>query len=79
MNTTIPAQPNRQQPEPSPPRSIRIVRPQGEPVGGRCFDRWNGNPYLPDDGSTGRHEDAGADYLLPYWMGRFQGFIAEAQ
>lgn len=45
----------------------------------RCFDRWNGNPYLPDDGSTGRHEDAGADYLLPYWMGRFHGFIAEAK
>lgn len=45
----------------------------------RCFERWNGNPYLPDDGSTGAREDAGADYLLPYWMGRFHGFIAEAK
>jgi hypothetical protein len=45
----------------------------------RCFERWNGNPYLPDDGSSGAVEDAGADYLLPYWMGRFHGFIAEAK
>lgn len=45
----------------------------------RCFERWNGNPYLPDDGSTGAREDAGSDYLLPYWMGRFHGFIAEAK
>lgn len=43
----------------------------------RAWDRWNGNPYLPDDGGSGRHEDAGADYLLPYWMGRYHGFIAE--
>ena len=43
----------------------------------RAWDRWNGNPYLPDDGGSGNHEDAGADYLLPYWMGRYHGFIAE--
>ena len=54
-------------------KQLMTVLPEDE----RAFDRWNGNPYLPDDGSTGNHEDAGADFLLPYWMGRFHGFIAE--
>ena len=49
------------------------------PADERCFSRWNGNPYLPDGGGSGRHEDAGADYLLPYWMARYHGFLAETE
>ena len=47
------------------------------PADERCFQKWNGDPYTPDDGGDGRNEDDGAAYLLPYWMGRYHGFIAE--
>jgi hypothetical protein len=47
------------------------------PADERDFDKWNRNPYLPAEGGDGRREDDGAAYLLPYWMGRFHGFIAE--
>ena len=47
------------------------------PADERAFQKWNGDPYLPDGGHGGRLEDDGAAYLLPYWMGRFHGFIAE--
>jgi hypothetical protein len=47
------------------------------PADERAFEKWNGDPYLPDGGHDGRVEDDGAAYLLPYWMGRFHGFIAE--
>ena len=49
------------------------------PVDERGFDRWNQNVYLADSRGTGRNEDDGAAYLLPYWMGRYHGFIAEAE
>lgn len=49
------------------------------PADERVFRKWNADPYLPDDIGDGRHEDDGAAYLLPYWMGRCHGFIAEAQ
>lgn len=39
--------------------------------------RWNGNPYRLDGGGNGRGEDDGAFFLLPYWMGRYYGFIKE--
>jgi len=39
--------------------------------------KWNGNPYRLDDGGSGRGEDDGAYFLLPYWMGRYYGFIKE--
>ncbi|MBX9603650.1 MAG: hypothetical protein K2X35_21770 [Bryobacteraceae bacterium] len=37
--------------------------------------KWNGNPFVVDGGSGGRREDDGAFYLLPYWMGRYHGFL----
>lgn len=49
------------------------------PADERCFEKWNADPYVPDDGGDGRVEDDGAAYLLPYWMGRFHGFIREAE
>lgn len=49
------------------------------PADERVFEKWNKNPYVPDGGGDGRHEDDGAAYLLPYWMGRYHGFIAPAE
>ncbi len=37
--------------------------------------RWNGNPYQADGGNA-RVEGDGVHYLLPYWMGRYHGWIA---
>lgn len=54
-------------------RQLAHVLPPDE----RNIEKWNQNPYLPDSGGDGRHEDDGAAYLLPYWMARYHGFIAE--
>ena len=48
------------------------------PADERHFDRWNDNPYLPDDGGDGTEEDNGSAWLLPYWMARYHGFITES-
>lgn len=39
--------------------------------------KWNGNPYRLDGGDGGWHEDDGAYFLLPYWMGRYHKLIGE--
>jgi hypothetical protein len=49
------------------------------PADERDFAKWNRDPYVPDERGDGRNEDDGAAYLLPYWMGRYHGFIAEPQ
>lgn len=49
------------------------------PADERCFQKWNADPYVPDGGHDGRVEDDGAAYLLPYWMGRYHGFIGETE
>lgn len=54
-------------------RQLTYVLPADE----RHFDRWNDNPYLPDDGGDGTVEDNGSAWLLPYWMARHHGFITE--
>ncbi len=36
---------------------------------------WNENPYVVDGGRGGYSEQAGTFFLLPYWMGRYHGFI----
>lgn len=41
----------------------------------RRVQKWNSNPYIPDYGGSGRHEDDGAYFLLPYWMGRYHGWV----
>lgn len=41
----------------------------------RAVMKWNGNPYRMDGGNGGAEEDDGAFYLLPYWMGRYYGFL----
>ncbi|UCF39070.1 MAG: hypothetical protein JSU96_09630 [Acidobacteriota bacterium] len=37
--------------------------------------KWNGNPYQLDGGARGLGEDDGAYFLLPYWMGRYYGYL----
>jgi len=41
----------------------------------RPLSKWNGNPYIADGGNGGRSEDDGSFFLLPYWMGRFHGWV----
>jgi hypothetical protein len=45
------------------------------PADERPVMKWNGNPYSMDGGDGGRSEDDGAFFLLPYWIGRYHGFI----
>jgi hypothetical protein len=54
-------------------RQLAHVLPADE----RNIQKWNQNPYIPDGGGDGTHEDDGAAWLLPYWMARYHGFIAE--
>jgi hypothetical protein len=39
--------------------------------------KWNSNPFDIDGGNGGRGEDDGAAFLLPYWLGRYQGLLVE--
>ena len=41
----------------------------------RPVEKWNSNPYRPDGGGGGNSEDDGGYFLLPYWMGRFHGWV----
>jgi len=45
------------------------------PADERPVMKWNSNPFDIDGGSEGRSEDDGAAFLLPYWMGRYYGFL----
>lgn len=48
------------------------------PASERRLMRWNGNPYHCDGGSPdGRTEEDGSAWLLPYWMGRYHGYLKE--
>ena len=41
----------------------------------RAVEKWNSNPHRPDGGAGGHGEDDGAYFLLPYWMGRYHGWV----
>ncbi len=45
------------------------------PFDERCLMKWNCNPYELDCASGGYGEEAATFWLLPYWMGRYYGFI----
>jgi len=47
-----------------------VLAPDERPV-----SKWNGNPYRPDGGGNGTSEDDGSFFLLPYWMGRYHGWV----
>jgi hypothetical protein len=50
--------------------ALTLLPPDERPV-----MKWNGNPFVVDGGNGGRGEDDGAAFLLPYWLGRYHGFI----
>jgi len=41
----------------------------------RPVHKWNGNPFRLDGGDEGFMEEDGTLFLLPYWMGRYYGFL----
>lgn len=52
------------------PQTTALLPPDERPV-----MKWNGNPFRIDGGSGGAGEDDGAFFLLPYWLGRYHGFL----
>jgi hypothetical protein len=50
--------------------ALTLLPPDERPV-----MKWNANPFVVDGGSGGQGEDDGAAFLLPYWMGRYHGFL----
>jgi hypothetical protein len=59
----------------SPERHDRVQTSRLLPPDERRVMKWNGNPFQLDDDAAGRGEDDGAFFLLPYWMGRYHGFL----
>lgn len=64
---------------------IRLVRaPEIEPLqtdrmlppSERAVMRWDKNPWMAANGSIGDNEQSGAAWLMPYWFGRYHGFIS---
>ncbi len=47
------------------------------PVDQRPAIKWNANPYRLIEGGSGRGEQPGSEWLLPFWMGRYHGYIQE--
>lgn len=45
------------------------------PASERYVMRWDKNPYDAAGGDNGFRESTGIYWLLPYWMGRYYGFI----
>ncbi len=41
----------------------------------RRMHKWNGNPYVADEKGNGESEEAPTFFLLPYWMGRYHGYL----
>jgi hypothetical protein len=53
-------------------QSTVLLAPDERPV-----MKWNGNPFQVEGGNGGRSEDDGSFFLLPYWMGRYLGWLSE--
>ena len=51
-------------------QSTTLLPPDERPV-----MKWNSNPFVVDGGNGGRGEDDGAFFLLPYWLGRYLGYV----
>jgi Two component regulator propeller len=49
------------------------------PIDERVPQKWNHDPYVAGGGGDGRHEESGAEWLLPYWMGVYHKLIVETE
>jgi Two component regulator propeller len=49
------------------------------PIDERVPKKWNHDPYVADDGGDGRHEESGAEWLMPYWMAVYHKLIVEVE
>jgi hypothetical protein len=47
------------------------------PIDERVPQKWNHDPYIANYGGDGRHEESGAEWLLPYWMAVYHKLIVE--
>jgi hypothetical protein len=47
------------------------------PIDERVPQKWNHDPYVADGGGDGRHEESGAEWLMPYWMAVYHKLILE--
>ncbi|MFY9573478.1 MAG: hypothetical protein WAV20_18940, partial [Blastocatellia bacterium] len=56
-------------------RHNRVQTSRLLPPDERRVMKWNSNPFQLDDQGAGRGEDDGAFFLLPYWLGRYHGFL----
>jgi len=61
--------------DPSYTKSEKLQSLEVLPYDQICIQRWNSNPYQLDSGGDGKIEGDGVLFLLPYWMGRYHGFI----
>jgi hypothetical protein len=72
--------PSRTQPgEQSDKRRGHLVDGKVLPIENRYFKHWSADPWRLDYSGDGRRMASGTVFLLPYWMGRYHGFIAEQQ
>jgi hypothetical protein len=46
------------------------------PPNERSVMKWNTNPFMLDGGGSGRSEDDGTFFLLPYWLGRYDHLLS---
>lgn len=47
------------------------------PIDERYVNHWNHDPWRLDQGGDGRELASGASFLLPYYMGRYYGFLKD--
>ncbi|HVR30631.1 MAG TPA: hypothetical protein VMS86_13990, partial [Thermoanaerobaculia bacterium] len=47
------------------------------PIDERFVDHWNHDPWRLDHGGEGRKLGDGASFLLPYYLGLYEGFLSE--
>jgi len=59
--------------------STRGVRKDGRvlPIDERFVNHWNHDPWQLDQGGNGTELGSGASFLLPYYMGRYHGFLKD--
>lgn len=66
-------------------KDVKIVKrlfvpPESDPVlppDERRVHKWNSNEMDLDGGGDGNSAESGAEFLLPYWMGRYYGYISD--